>query len=39
MLSTSWVFYHPGIKDLNIEGDNLFFVADDVQSDFFLCVR
>lgn len=38
MPSTSWVFDHPGIKDLNIEGGNLFFfLANDVQSDFCVC--
>lgn len=37
ILSTSQVFDHPGIKDLNIEGGHLFFLANDIQSDFCVC--
>lgn len=36
MLSTSWVFDYPGIKDLNIEVVIFFFLANNLHS-HFLC--
>lgn len=38
MLSASWAFDHPGVKDLNIEGGD-FFLTNHVQFDFYVYAR